>query len=385
MLLFLYTIIIVAFLDTFIQLPIISTYAHSLGASSFFTGIIIAIYSFSNMIGNAISGHWIDRYGRKRILLIGMIFVAIILLFYPFIQTPWGLFSVRFIHGLAGGALIPAAFAYLGDLAPSHRRGKTMAFSGACIGTAAIIGPAMGGIISSHFTISAVFYSVSILFLLTSLLSLILLKESLTTENKKQVKIKDMVPLLKNPIMIQAALSAFALMMSMGVLTYSLPLKVEALSLSSAVTGLLLSSFGLVAIIIFLSPINRLFDKYQATTFILIGMGFISFSLISLSLLQSIQFMTFIMFFYGIGFSFIFPSMNRMILEISTMETRGKAFGIFYGAFSLGVVFGSSFAGAMSQAFGYPLLLSGIAMFVIAILFYFLVFKKERKYQIKMN
>ncbi|MDG5789946.1 MFS transporter [Evansella sp. AB-P1] len=385
MLIFIYAIIIIAFLDTFIQLPIIAPYATELGASSFLTGMIIAIYSLSNMIGNAISGHWIDRYGRKKMLLFGMGFVAVALLFYPLAQSGWGLFWSRLFHGLAGGALIPAAFAYLGDLAPSRRRGKTMAFSGACIGTAAIIGPAFGGIMSARLSVDTIFYFVAVLFFITGIVAFIWLKESSKSFERKAVDMKDILPLLRNPIMLQALISAFALMMSMGVLAYALPLKVESLSLSTAVTGLLLSSFGIVALIIFLSPLNRLFDRYSPSLIILIGMGLISFSLISLSQLQSIEMIAIIMLIYGVGFSFIFPSMNRMVLDISTSYNRGKAFGLFYACFSLGVVFGSSFSGAISDAFGQPLFISGLIMVGLALTFFILFRNHHQSLQPKMH
>src|SRR5699024_11864992 len=79
-------------------------------------GAIVAVYSFTNMIGNVLGGHWIDRFGRKKMLFTGIVTVFIVLLFYPLAQNGMQLFFVRFFHGLAGGILIPAAFAYIGDL-----------------------------------------------------------------------------------------------------------------------------------------------------------------------------------------------------------------------------------------------------------------------------
>src|SRR5690625_5806457 len=110
-----YIIIVIAFLDTFIQLPIITPYSLSLGASYTLSGGIVAVYSFTNMIGNILGGHWIDKFGRKKMLFTGIVTVFIVLLFYPFAQNGPQLFMARFFHGLAGGILIPAAFAYIGD------------------------------------------------------------------------------------------------------------------------------------------------------------------------------------------------------------------------------------------------------------------------------
>src|SRR5690625_681799 len=139
----LFIIIVVSFLDTFIQLPIITPYSLELGASHFLAGSIVAVYSLTNMVGNIFGGHWIDRYGRKRMLYTGMFFAAFILLLYPLAQTGWQLFIIRFLHGLAGGILIPAAFAYVGDRSKSKTRGRSMAFTGAGINIAAIAGPAI--------------------------------------------------------------------------------------------------------------------------------------------------------------------------------------------------------------------------------------------------
>src|SRR5690625_3342744 len=169
----LYFIIIVSFLDTFIQLPIITPYALDLGASHLLTGAIVAIYSLTNMIGNIFGGHWIDQFGRKRLLFTGMAAVAIILVFYPLAQTGWQLFLIRFFHGLAGGVLIPAAFAYVGDKSVEGSRGKTMAFTGACIGIAAIVGPAVGGILAARASIESVFCFVAGLFLVATFILLI--------------------------------------------------------------------------------------------------------------------------------------------------------------------------------------------------------------------
>jgi DHA1 family multidrug resistance protein-like MFS transporter len=158
----LYIIIAVAFIDLFSQLPIIVTFAVSLGASPLLVGIIIGIYYFSNMLGNVMSGIWIDRIGSKKILYPGMIIAGIIVFFYSLVQGPFQLLAFRFIHGFVAGFIVPAAFALLGRLADQNSKGKTMAVSGAAIGIAAIIGPAFGSIVTSRFGEEWLFYSMKL-------------------------------------------------------------------------------------------------------------------------------------------------------------------------------------------------------------------------------
>lgn len=379
---FLYFIVIVAFLDTFVQLPIITPYALSLGASLTLTGGIIAVYSLTNMIGNIFGGHWIDRYGRKKMLVTGMLAVFVILLIYPLAQNGYQLFAIRFVHGLAGGVLIPAAFAYIGDQTDQtsqKTRGRSMAFTGASIGTAAIIGPAFGGIMASRSKIEYVFIFIAILFLVTALLVMKFIKESFVSTDRGKFNYRDFLPLLKNPSMLQASLAAFTLMVSNGTLAFALPLNVETMGLNTESTGILLSTFGIVALVVFLSPINRIYDQFKPIELVITGFLLIGVSLVQLSFLTTLIGNFFAMVIYGFGFAFIFPSMNRIVADASTQVDRGKAYGIFYAFFSLGAVAGSTISGAIAQTIGHPFLVSAVNMFLTAIIL-LIIIRKMRKF-----
>ena len=359
-----YIVIIVAFLDTFIQLPIITPYSLDLGASYALTGAIVAVYSLTNMVGNILGGHWIDKFGRKKMLLTGMAFVFIILLFYPLAQTGWQLFLARFFHGLAGGILIPAAFAYIGDQSVEGSRGKTMAFTGASIGISAIVGPAVGGVLAARASTESVFFLVSGLFFITTVIVLIFVKESFTTKEKSKFDIKEFIPLVKHPLIILSSLAAFSLMISNGTLAFALPLNVEAMARTTETTGMLLSTFGIVALIVFLTPVNRIYDQFSAVKLIALGLSLIGIGMIVLSFMTSFSSNFIAMMIYGLGFAFIFPSMNKIIADASSKVDRGKAYGIFYAFFSLGVVAGSTVSGWFAQYLGLPFLVCAIIMFV---------------------
>ncbi|WP_210469346.1 MFS transporter [Sporosarcina sp. 6E9] len=373
----LYFIIMVSFLDTFIQLPIITPYALQLGASNILAGGIVAIYSLTNMVGNIIGGHWIDRFGRKRMLFIGMFAASIILLLYPYAQTGEQLFVIRFLHGLAGGVLIPAAFAYVGDQTSKRSRGKAMAITGACIGTAAIIGPAIGGIMAARSEVEYVFVLVAVLFFITTLLLLKFVKESFSETERSAVSIKHFMPLLKDPLLLQASLAAFALMVSNGTLAFALPLKVADMGMDSETTGLLLSTFGIVALIVFLTPLNRMYDRFEPITLVVIGLCLIAFVHIMLNFTMNSTIGYVLMCVYGVGFAFVFPSMNKIVADASSKIDRGKAYGIFYAFFSFGAVAGSFISGAAAEIIGFPF--SSSATIMLAIGLFLLYFSRKTK------
>ena len=363
----LYFIIIVSFLDTFVQLPIITPYSLSLGATHFLAGSIVAVYSLTNMVGNIYGGHWIDKYGRKRMLLIGMVAAAFILFLYPVAQNGMQLFFIRFLHGLAGGILIPAAFAYVGDQSKKGSRGKAMAITGACIGTAAIVGPAFGGIMASRLQFEIVFIIIAILFAISCVLIYKYIEESYASTDRGKFSYKEFIPLLKHPLIIQGSLAAFAIMISNGTLAFALPLKVEAIGLDSSTTGLLLSTYGIVALIIFLTPLNKMYDRLSPIALVVTGIIFIGFVHVMFNFTTAYPLLFAFMVIYGVGFAFVFPSMNKIIADASSKVDRGKAYGIFYAFFSLGAVFGSFVSGATSDAFGLPFLSSALTMFTVCI------------------
>lgn len=374
----LYLIITISFLDTFIQLPIITPYALELGASNVLAGGIVAIYSLTNMIGNIVGGHWIDRFGRKRMLILGMTSVAVILLFYPLAATGGQLFIVRLLHGLAGGVLIPAAFAYVGDQTSKQNRGKAMALTGACIGIAAIAGPAIGGILAARSKIEYVFYLVAILFVPTILLALKVIKESFKATERNKVSLQHFIPLLKNKLLLQASLAAFALMVSNGTLSFALPIKVADMGASSSTTGTLLSTFGVVALIVFLTPINRIYDRIAPVKLVVVGLIIISSVHVLLNFAVTPAISYGLMTIYGFGFAFVFPSMNRMVAETSSKVDRGKAYGIFYALFSFGAVVGSFLSGLAIEITGLPFSSSATIMLLIGLYILFTAKKRQQ-------
>lgn len=372
----LYLIITISFLDTFIQLPIITPYALELGASNVLAGGIVAIYSLTNMIGNIIGGHWIDRFGRKRMLILGMSAVAVVLLFYPLAATGGQLFMVRLLHGLAGGVLIPAAFAYVGDQTSNQNRGKAMALTGACIGIAAIAGPAIGGILAARSKVEYVFYLVAILFVPTILLALKVIKESFKATERNKVSLQHFIPLLKNKLLLQASLAAFALMVSNGTLSFALPIKVAEMGASSSTTGTLLSTFGIIALIVFLTPINKIYDRIAPVRLVVVGLIIISSVHVLLNFAVTPVMSYGLMTIYGFGFAFVFPSMNRMVAEASSKVDRGKAYGIFYALFSFGAVVGSFLSGLAIEITGLPFSSSATIMLLIGL---YILFTTKRR------
>lgn len=340
-------LVFISFMDLFIQLPVMGPLALSLGASSFQIGLAVGMYSLTNMIGNMLAGFWIDRYGGKKVLLAGLVTTAGILLLYTTVRQPSALLTVRMLHGLAGGLLVPSAFTLVSYVSSDRDQGRSMAHSGAAVGIAAILGPAFAGMMKASVGVNRLFMATSVILLLGGVLVLMVRLHAGGTEARDKDASNDNVwnafgASLRNESVATAYYGAFALMFAMGALTFSLPLKAEALGLPDQAAGMMLSVFGVVAISFFVLPSNRWFDTVSPLRLSAAGGATVLVSLCVLSMTDHQLGMFAIMGFYGLGFALLFPTLNSLLVNNVDPVHKGKAFGMFYAFFSIGVVGGSS-------------------------------------------
>ena len=199
----------------------------------------------------------------------------------------------------------------------------------------------------------------------------------MSESSPKQVQHFKVRYLFRHPGMVRAFAGAFFLMFSQGVLALVLPLKVEALGFDTKMTGLLLSTFGVVAILIFLLPINRIFDRVRPMVTLAFGISLMGLAMLFLSQIEQLNYLYIAMAIYGAGFAFLFPSINSLLIDSSSAEFRGKAYGYFYAFFSIGVVAGSSVIGSLNLTYKGGFMLTGIILLAVA-LYALLGMKKNR-------
>lgn len=363
---FVYLIIFISFFDLFSQLPLMSPFAQELGGTPFVIGLAVGLYSFSNMIGNVISGFLTDRRGPFMILVVGLFASAVSLLLYSAVTDPISLLGVRFVHGFMEGLIVPAAFTFLANGTEKEKRGRGVAISGAFVGLAAIVGPAYGGIVAAKTSTAFVMainggmmfiIAVSALFILRSF-KFIPKKQDSKDPNRVRVK-----HLFKSAGITRAFAGAFFLMFSQGVLALILPLKVG----DTQTSGMLLSVFGITAVLIFLLPTNRIFDRVRPIITLTLGMTLMGISMLLLSQINELNYLYIAMAVYGAGFAFLFPSINSLLIDSTSPEFRGKAYGYFYAFFSIGAVAGSGLIGFLNLEYQGAFILTGIILLAVAL------------------
>jgi EmrB/QacA subfamily drug resistance transporter len=110
-----------------------------------FSGYMLAV-----AVTTPIYGRLSDIYGRRPFLVAGICLFLVGAVVGATASSMTQVIAARAVQGLGAGALIPLAFATIGDLVPASERGRWQGLTGAVFGVASVIGPTTGGWIADN-------------------------------------------------------------------------------------------------------------------------------------------------------------------------------------------------------------------------------------------
>lgn len=152
--------------------------------ASTYGGFLLAVFAITQFAFAPVIGNLSDRYGRRPVLLFSLLGFGIDYIIQAVAPTYGWLFIGRFIAGVTGASFTTAS-AYIADVSTDPTtKAKNFGMIGAAFGMGFILGPVLGGLMSS-WGIRAPFYAASILCLLNCLYGYFLLPESLSKENRR--------------------------------------------------------------------------------------------------------------------------------------------------------------------------------------------------------
>ncbi len=348
-------VVLVAFMDLFMQVPIISTYARSLGATAAMGGLIVGVYSASNLFGNIGAGILLDRVNRKWLVVAGLLLTAALLYAYGLVDSPAQLLTLRILHGFAAGTLAPGAFTMLADLTNDDQHTRSMGLSGALISASAVVGPLLSvgilGAVGGDAGFAAVFATGGTLMLLSAIAFAIFAPGSAnasmrTSDNRNSLSLSG------NSGLVRVYLGVLVMTFSIGCLLNILPITLEDVGAAPRMAGIAFSTFSLASMAIMASPLQRAAKNSSRARAIAGGLFLLAISNLALALFggPSLTVSVFpAMLIFGVGFGFVFPSLSASIATRTDRGRRGAAFGIFYAIYSLGIFLGASVSGAIPE------------------------------------
>ena len=155
--------------------PLVPSLARDLGVLVGSAAMLAPAYTFPYALSQPLLGGIGDGFGKERIIKICMLMLALSLAAAAIAPNYEMLFAARIMAGIAGGGLIPVAFAIIGDQVPVAQRQVALARLVMASQTAILLSSALSGLIAARlgwrtvFVLATVIAAISFLLMLKAL------------------------------------------------------------------------------------------------------------------------------------------------------------------------------------------------------------------------
>jgi MFS family permease len=358
-----------------IVVPLLPVYAHQLGASGLYIGLIFGAFSLSRTAFLPYFGRLSDRKGRKPFIVTGLFCYTLISLAFIWSSDVESLILLRFIQGIASAMIMPVAQAYVGDITPAGHEGFSMGLFHMSVFCGLSIGPLAGGAIKDWVSLDTAFGAMGALALVGFFVSWAFLpprkEEAAVTRSVQPVAWRW---LLTDRVLAGLFFFRLAYTAAIGIIWGFLPVFADAaFSMSSSRIGVLVMLGVLVSGLIH-TPMGWLADRVNRTAMVVSG-GLVAAGAVFL-FQQAEGFADLFVanLVFGIGGGIAMPALMAIaVLKGSRTEAMGSVMALLTMAHSLGMAGGALAAGLamdlleLRQAFlfGVMVMLAGIAAFVL--------------------
>jgi len=160
------------------MVPTLPLYADGFGVSLSLVSFAVAALGLGTLIGDVPAGMLLERYGRKPVMVVGTVVLALstlALAIFPYFPA---LVALRLVAGVASAMWNISRMAYLTDVVPIADRGRALSMFGGVSRVGVFIGPAIGGVIGQTYGLEASFHIAAIAAGAAAVISLLFTSES---------------------------------------------------------------------------------------------------------------------------------------------------------------------------------------------------------------
>ncbi len=349
----------------FLLLPVLAVYTRELpGSTPLLVGIAVGAYGLSQAMLQIPFGWWSDRFGRKRVITIGLLIFALGSVVAALGDQIWTVILGRFLQG--AGAIAAAVLALTADLTREENRHKAMAVIGMAIGLVFMVslaaGPALGRIlgVKGLFWISAALVPVAI----AALWRFVPSPATSVTHRDVETAPEHVRQVLRNPHLRRLDFGIFVLH---GVLTATFVAVPIALAHKLGIAvgehwkiylSVLILSIPVMVPLILMARGTRVFSIMPVAVGLVLAAQFvILFKPVFWGLVVAL-------WLFFCGFNTLEALLPSLVSRVAPAAGKGTAIGVYNTSEFLGVFVGGAAGGWLQGAHG----LSGVAMMCAAAL-----------------
>ncbi|ANE03658.1 MFS transporter [Corynebacterium crudilactis] len=352
------------FLITTMALYAIKEFQASETAAGFATSSIVIGAVFSRFF----SGYIIDRFGRRKIVLISVIVTTITCALYIPIDSLPLLYVNRFIHGVGYAFAATAIMAMVQELIPAARRSEGTGYLALGTTVSAALGPALALFVIGTFDYGMLFivvFATAILCLISTVLMYFKTTDPEPTGERAKFSFKSILNPKIVPIGFFILLICFAYS---GVISYINAFAEERDLITGA--GLFFIAYA-VSMFVMRSYLGKLQDRRGDNIVVYFGVFFFVISLIILSLATANWHVVVSGIIAGLGYGTLMPAVQSIAVGVVDKAEFGTAFSTLFLFVDLGFGFGPIILGAVSAMIGFGPMYAVLAgLGVVAGIFY---------------
>lgn len=150
-------------LDFMIMMPLGPQFTQLFGISDAQFGLLVSAYTLSAGVSGLLASTYIDRFGRKRLLLVLYALFGLATLACGVAPTYATLMVARVLAGTFGGVLSALCQTIVADVVPFERRGRAMGIVMTSFSVSTVAGVPLGLILAEHWGWHMPFVSIAVL------------------------------------------------------------------------------------------------------------------------------------------------------------------------------------------------------------------------------
>ena len=334
-------------LGLFLILPIFAIHAKTLpdGHNLTLVGLAMGIYGLSQAVLQIPFGIASDYYGRKRIIVIGLILFTIGALIAANSTTVLGILIGRAVQG--AGAISAAITALLADTTREEHRTKAMAMVGGAIGVSFALSLVMAPALYQAIGMNGIFFMTAVLAIIAIFVVIWVTPNAPYIPQEKVA----FISILKNPELMRLNFGVFVLHLSQvamfvvvpsGLIEYAhIPLAEHWKVYLPVVIG---SFFVMIPFISRGEKLGKMKHVFIAAIALLcvVQIGFWQF-------LTSPVILIGLLFAFFLAFNILEASQPSLVSRLAPPAAKGAALGVYNTLQALGLACGGFLGGWMSQ------------------------------------
>lgn len=358
-------------------IPELPGYLTKMGGAEY-KGAIIGLFTLTAGLSRPFSGRLTDRIGRVPVMAFGSIVCLVCGFLYPIFTTVMPFLLLRLVHGFSTGFKPTGTSAYVADIVPADRRGEAMGIHGMCMGVGSAFGPAVGSMISIHFSLNALFYTSSF-FAFLSIAILLNMKETLKVKERLSVKAfqitwRDVF----EPDVFSPALITFLCYFGYGAVSTVTPDFSGYLGLQNR--GYYFMFFTLFSILIRLFA-GKISDKHGRVPVTIAGCAILIIAMLITGYANSITTFLTGAAFFGMAMGILSPVLSAWTVDLSREDNRGRAIATMFISLEAGIGLGAFLSAALfaNERQNLQLVFFSMAAFAAAALIYAIFIYQYKK------